>query len=107
MIIKSNKMKKLTEFIADKVYDILVEEAGASEYWRKNFVFTESNNYCLEYRFQGNLDFGGKFWNDYLLIDGKMIYHWYVSCYKEDETKERLEIIKKTNKKLKELSSLY
>lgn len=36
-----------------------------------------------EFRFQGTLGFGGKFWS----------YGWYVNCYSEDETPARAAVI--------------
>lgn len=89
---------KLTIEIANKIYDILVKEAGAPECYRDNFVYVESKENCHEYRFQGDLGFGGKFWND----DNK----WYVACYAEDETPERLKIIETTNKELQDFIEL-
>lgn len=48
----------------------------------------------LEYRFCGNLGFGGKIW-----------FHPnsapYVTCYKEDETSERMKLIEQANLELK------
>ena len=76
---------------ANKVYDILVKECGASEAERFSFVteFT-SEVPTNEWRFCGNLGFGGKFW-----IRG------YVTCYQEDKTPERLAMIEKANEQLK------
>ena len=64
------KTKLLTEEFANKVYDILVAEAGANprESDRADFIYQhcKAENGCLEYRFQGKLGFGGKYrssWN--------------------------------------------
>lgn len=76
--------------LANTIYDILVEHAQASERNRDDFV------YCMgealdrhEYRFQGSLGFGGKF---YLNARGPR-----VSCYREDETEERCRAVITTN----------
>jgi hypothetical protein len=93
---------KLTSEIANKIYDILVKETGALEFGRERFVYTQTHEDCEEYRFQGSLGFGGKFWNDSFYIN-----IWSVSYYPEDENKKRLKIIKRTNKKLEELAISY
>lgn len=88
---------KIPVIQANQIFDILVKECGASEYWRNNFVHihSEPHGRCQEYRFQGSLGFGGKFRN--------RENRWFVDCYKEDETPERLETIKRTNDLLKQL----
>ncbi len=78
------------------VYDVLVDEAGASETWRQDFVHAHTvRPTCQEYRFQGVLGFGGKFWPS----------NWTVTCYPEDETPERLAVIARVNASLAELRS--
>lgn len=83
----------LSEKEAIKIYDILQKYCGAIDYWRDNFIYVMSHDNVHEYRFQGSLGFGGKFWSD----------DWKVSCYKEDETPERKTIIKIANKALKKI----
>ena len=81
---------------ANKIYDILVKVCGASENMRDNFIYhtqQEGTWGSSEYRFQGKLGFGGKFW---IRREG-----WDVNCYSEDETPERLAIIKSANEKLR------
>ena len=74
---------KMTPAIANAIYDILVEHAGAPERHRGDFVHTQQRTdpICAEYRFQGNLGFGGKFWRN-PSINGQT---WYVNAYREDE----------------------
>lgn len=87
-----------------KAYDILVEHAGArpdpkagpSQYTtggtpREDFIlaFTQREYPATEYRFQGALGFGGKFWRN----EGR----YYVTCFREDETVAIREAIKRTN----------
>jgi hypothetical protein len=59
----------------------------------------QTDGYCAEYRFQGDLGFGGKFWRN----DGR----WYVSAYPEDvkARPERAGIIEATNAALAELQA--
>jgi hypothetical protein len=52
-----------------------------------------------EYRFQGAVGFGGK-----LNFDGHRLY---VTCYREDETPERLKDIDAANAKLGELTPAF
>jgi hypothetical protein len=82
----------------NKVYDVLVNVCGASEHERAQFVQLHSEpNYPREWRFQGYLGYGGKFWRS----------EWnapYVNCYPEDRTPERDQIILEATKQLKELS---
>jgi len=59
--------------VANKVYDILVTHAGASEGMRDDFVYHWRTP---EYRFCGFFGLGGKFWYK----------EFKVSCYSEDLT---------------------
>jgi hypothetical protein len=86
---------------ANKVYDIL-ESIGASTAMRKSFVYTHTKQECNEWRFQGKLGFGGKFWNEWSYIEER--YRWRVSCYTEDKTERNLEIIHRVNIELNVLS---
>jgi hypothetical protein len=69
------------------IWDILVELCGACSEDRDLFIANTS----FEYRFMGNLGFGGKIYMD---------APPRVSCYKEDETPARLKIIEVANKAL-------
>lgn len=89
-------LKPLSPVTANLIYDILVKICGAAESERQGFVYDQTgNNPTDEWRFRGLLDFGGKFWRNC----GKI----YVTCYKEDETPARLEIIEKANEALKKI----
>ncbi len=73
-------------------WDILVQHAGADVEPRakEDFLrYIRSNPEDIEYRFCGVLGFGGKF-----RYYQKQLY---VTCYIEDETPERLEVMKKVN----------
>lgn len=81
---------------ARRVWGILVNHAGAVDTdsnwvsFRQWFdkAFAKGGD---EYRFIGSLGFGGKFWLHHR--DGM-----YVTCYREDETPERLATIEDTNR---------
>ena len=75
---------------ANDIYDILVSICGANERMREDFVFHQTDRWCDEYRFQGHLGFGGKFWrNQGFRPDDSWGEWWYVNCYPEDATKAR------------------
>jgi hypothetical protein len=91
----------ISEKASNKIYDILVE-IGANERYRKDFVRVHSTDENqLEWRFQGKLGFGGKFWNDWNDIENRPL--WRVTCYSEDKNPETLQIIEETDKKLDQL----
>jgi hypothetical protein len=75
------------------VFNVLRDECGASEELRKDFIYQMGKG-CQEYRFQGALGFGGKFYNAHVV---------YVSCYREDETSERLAAIRIATEKCRRL----
>ncbi len=83
--------------ISDRVYTILIQETGASPEDRFSFRNWFENQEGFEYRFQGALGFGGKFWRN----NGR----FYVTCYRENETPERLAVIEKTNAALAAIDS--
>jgi len=81
----------MTKEYANKVYDILVENGGAPESMRGAFVDNmTSDDPTDEWRFQGKLEFGGKFWPE----------KNNVNCYSEDVNDKRLETIKNINEQL-------
>lgn len=90
-----------TKEVFKKVYDVLVEHAGAMEANCEDFIYavvrwSERNPYQTnEYRFMGRLGMGGKFW---LTPES-----FHVSAYSEDITPKRRAIITKTNAELKKL----
>lgn len=79
----------------DKVYDVLVMEAGAFGHPddKASFVYAHQARGCREYRFMGSLGFGGKYRSRTNTVD----------CYPEDMTPERAEIIARTNAALASL----
>jgi hypothetical protein len=74
-----------------RFFRVLVEHAGAADWNEDGFVyaFTKSDYQATEWRFGGLLGFGGKFWRN----AGK----YYVTCYREDENKKTLAVIKRAN----------
>lgn len=87
---------ELTTEQARKVYDILIEECGASPKQFDQFVayMLEPDPYNLgkEFRFGGNLGTGGKFYVSH--------YDWRVGCYSEDLTADNEAAIDRANEKL-------
>ena len=83
----------MDEGLKNKVWDILVTLAGAMEGERDQFLSNWPE--CREFRFCGKLGFGGKIWGSSDVP--------YVTCYQEDQTSERAEVIKVTNVALAEL----
>jgi len=79
----------------NRVYDILVETCGASEYWRDNFLQTMADGDCREYRFQGDLGFGGKLYRTDRV---------YVGYYPEDKTPERDAMVAAANERIAALN---
>ena len=94
-------MTALTGAQAHKVYDVLVQECQAPEGQRAAFVYhatsQDSNEWAgWEWRFQGSLGFGGKYYHQH---SGRQ----WVSCYPEDETPERNEAIQRADARLEAL----
>lgn len=94
----------MTNEEAKAVYDVLVEECGATSilndpYARNNFQSSVTQDGFTEYRFIGKLGFGGKFWDSH----GK----WYVSCYPEDRTAERNTMIATANVRLEAMREAF
>lgn len=100
--------KPMTEEYANVVYDALVKHAGAPESRRGEFVYHQTNEFCIEYRFMGSLGFGGKFWrNAGSLRDGSWGEMWYVNNYSEDETVNSVAMVNRTNDALYVLADLF
>lgn len=74
--------------VANAIFDILVERAGASESMRDEFVYQQMGG-CREFRFQGSLGSGGK-----LYVEPN---RWRVAAYPEDRTPQRDATIGETN----------
>jgi len=98
----TGKPVMLTEAEANAIYDILIQECGATEICgivptseREHFVERQMAEEIREWRFCGWLGFGGKFWRN----SGRM----YVTCYSEDETPKRKAMIESANKRLEAL----
>lgn len=87
----------LTDKSLDAVFDILVEECGAPSIMRQEFKANWPE--CVEYRFQGLLGFGGKVWGPGVAIPIPP----KVTCYPEDRTARRDEMVRQANGRLAEL----
>lgn len=95
--------RDITVSQAESILTVLKEECeyGAFGHSGESFVqsITDFDPYpCTEWRFCGALGFGGKFRNN-----GNNDNVPYVDCYSEDETSERLEMIKKANIRIADL----
>jgi hypothetical protein len=91
----------MTEEIANRAYDVLVQECEALEGEREGFVryMTAPGMSHKEWRFRGSLGVGGKlYWNH-----GRV----YASCYIEDQTPERTRRINRTNEILAAVVTPY
>lgn len=84
--------------LSSEIWRILCEECGNRDDDREKWSFQhyvgEDNRFGHEWRFQGALGFGGKFYND-----GR----WRVGCYPEDKTAERGVMIDRANARLADI----
>lgn len=82
---------------AQKIYDLLVSLGGASEMMRDSFIYhhCEAEYGCGEWRFQGKLGYGGKYYSRTNRVDS----------YIKDRTQEGEDIIEKLNILLSEIWS--
>lgn len=108
---------------ANKIWDLLVKEAGASEndrqefllwfktslpFYPQNLMLADKKQLSREYRFQGDLGFGGKIYFCKQMISSK------IDCYPEDYNKRPMlykgvastskELVEKINKQLAQIS---
>ena len=76
----------------EKIFDVLVRECGADEEARQYFIdYCRQHTGPIEFRFQGDLGFGGKFRRN---SEGMR-----VDCYPEDMTEERRQMIVQANRR--------
>jgi hypothetical protein len=82
---------------AEDIYDILEQVCGANKDLRFDFVsyITRPLPWGHEYRFQGNLSFGGKLYSNSQGV--------YVDCYSEHKTVQVASEIDEANKRINEL----
>lgn len=88
--------RTLREGEAARIYDLLVQFAGASagKDERSCFLRYATADLSVEWRFQGFLGFGGK-----LYADGWDVPR--VGCYREDETPARRAVIDDLNARIR------
>lgn len=84
----------ISQETASEIYDILVQECGASEHHREDFCMAQAEEPISEWRFMGALGFGGKFYRR--TGDTK----WYVDCYSEERTPAKRQMIETANERL-------
>jgi hypothetical protein len=77
------------------VFDLLVEECGAREFHRADFIHALTSTDSAEYRFGGSLGFGGKHYNEYQRLR--------VACYSDETTTGRGDAIRRVNGRLQAL----
>lgn len=84
----------ITRDMAESIWEVLVIHCGASAAPRHQEAFAAiaTEPEFSEYRFGGNLGFGGKFF----ATDTK----WWVSCAKENDTAETMRMVNAANKEL-------
>jgi hypothetical protein len=88
----------------DAVYDLLARTGNVPIFQRDKTAFTAYFGEpgwpsTREWRFQGHLGFGGKFWRN----DGRH----YVSMYREDSTPERERVLSSLNEAIEQLEREY
>ena len=88
---------KLSHLQAEAVWLLLVNVCGAARDERDAFIRYAKEN-PQEYRFQGNLGFGGKLYFE---------FPPRVACYPEDETAERNRTVDCANEFLIVLANLW
>lgn len=74
------------------IWQILVDECGVRDRSDDYLQFKHHWPKCREFRLNGKLGFGGKVW-----ASGD---NWYVTCYREHETPERLAMMARANERL-------
>jgi hypothetical protein len=101
--------RQIPEDLATEIFDILVKHAGYFKCSSNKQEFLQCQNEspsklnefggCTEYRFQGKLGFGGKFWN----INNK----FYISAYLEDLNEDTNKTINIVNELLKPIHKKF
>lgn len=103
-MIENDEGAPLSLDAAHAVYDVLEHYVGANSSWgRADFLYAQTAKWCPEYRFGGDLGFGGKFRRNTVIRPGQdrpVFEGWYVDCYREDETPERRGQITRANEAL-------
>jgi len=88
-------MSTLTEDAANRVFDVLIEKAGAHESHREGFVYYMAEDVDLhEFRFGGDLGPGGKLYFQRSTFGPSLL----VDCYSESLSDETEAIIEEVNR---------
>ncbi len=75
-----------------------MQVCNASERQKAAFIHTQTSGYVTEWRFQGSLGFGGKFWRvPGFREDGTYGEVWYVNQYSEDASAHSKAVVDATN----------
>lgn len=102
----SYELAWVPEVDPNKVYDILVQHAGACDdaFMRQGFVSSWLEGGWFEWRFGGSLGHGGKIWRERICIPNDFSApNLRVSCYNEHRNAVTLAAIEATDKALLEL----
>lgn len=97
-LIESIRSSEESETCAKAIWAVLVAVCGASPDERDGFVYHTLQTPGLDYRFQGNLGFGGKVYIE---------HPPRVSCYREDENPERLMMVDSANRLLAAIAAIW
>ena len=92
-------MRPLTIEEANKIYDVISAICGAPKYNRLPFINLQTTEFIKEYRFMGDLGYGGKFWRNN--------NRWYVNCYNEDNNQSIQKRISVANEMLDNLRFIF
>lgn len=97
------RREAIAPWMANRIWWVLVEECGCRDDRWDHYSFVEyldrEHWSGHEWRFQGALGFGGKFYNN----GGR----WWVGFYPEDETPKRKEMAQNANLRLNALRLIY
>lgn len=85
----------ITFDIANSIVDILIEHCGVAANRRNSIVEELMWQQLTEYRFQGELGFGGKLKHKHNKL--------YVDYYPEDKTTQREQMVQAANTKLEKI----
>ena len=93
---------KRSEAFWKACWAILVQDCGVNPASEDQFLYDHLNSTCDEWRFQGNMGFGGKFRREAIYPSGERLY---ITAYREDTTPERKARIQAVNQKLADMQA--
>jgi hypothetical protein len=96
-------MTPLSASDAARIWQVLVDHAGADVRDGEDFVAIQSTHTIAEHQIRGWLGAGGTFRRNRVWIGDTRTESWTVDCYPEDLTPGRQAVIEKTNQALADL----